>query len=299
MSTCHHVRFRALGSPCQLHLYGDAVRVQQTVVRVRDWLRTFEQTYSRFRTDSLLARINDHAGSDWVCDDTTAALIQYGHALWEQSDGLFDLTSGVLSRCWDFHGHQLPDPGRLREALSRCGWAHVRWAPPVLHMPEGFALDFGGIGKEYAVDVVVNLCREQGIEHGLVDFGGDIGVIGPHPDGTAWRIGIRHPRQPDRPCLHLELEAGAIATSGDYERYLEVEGVRYCHILNPKTGWPPSTWASMTVIAGSCLIAGSLATVAMLREADAPGWLNDTGLPWLGIRPDLSRAGPLADQSSR
>ncbi|RMF16811.1 MAG: FAD:protein FMN transferase [Gammaproteobacteria bacterium] len=297
--TLHHFRFQALGSPCQLHLYGEPARVRSLADACERWVRAFERTYSRFCSDSLLSQLNAAAGTDWLCDAQTAALIHYGDTLWHQSDGLFDLTAGALARCWDFRSGRLPDPDRLAAAKALCGWEKVRWESPALRLPEGAALDFGGIGKEYAVDAVANQCREAGVMHGLVDFGGDIAVIGPHPNGAPWKIGIRHPRAPQKPILHLSLGEGAIATSGDYERFMEVDGRRYCHILNPKTGYPPNYWASMTVIAGSCLIAGSLATVGMLREAGAGPWLDETGLPWLGIRTDLSQRGPLADQSSR
>ena len=99
-------------------------------------------------------------------------------------------------------------------------------------------IDFGGIGKEYAADRVATICLEHGLRHGLVNLGGDIRAIGPQADGTPWRVGIRHPRVQDAAIAGFDLAAGALATSGDYERYFEIDGKRYCHILNPTTGMP-------------------------------------------------------------
>ena len=108
--------------------------------------------------------------------------------------------------------------------------------------------------------------------HGFVDLGGDIRVIGPQPDGQPWRIGIRDPRDGEAVVAEVALHDGALATSGDYERFIEVEGVRYCHILDPRTGWPARGLSSVTVITERCPVAGSLATSAMLSGGRvAPG----------------------------
>jgi thiamine biosynthesis lipoprotein len=143
-------------------------------------------------------------------------------------------------------------------------------------------IDFGGIGKEYAADRTMAAAFDAGIRHGFVNLGGDIRVIGPQPDGRPWRIGIRHPRDPERTIAHLELREGALATSGDYERFFDFEGRRYCHILNPKTGWPPEdSPQSVSVLAPLCTVAGSCSTIAMLHGERAAGYLHAQGLPFL------------------
>ena len=144
-------------------------------------------------------------------------------------------------------------------------------------------LDFGGLGKEYAADRAAEVCADLGMRHGLIDLGGDIRVVGPQPDGLPWRIGIRHPRDADRLAAEIALPGGALATSGDYERFIEVDGRRYCHILDPKTGWPAQGLSSVTVISDRCLVAGSLSTAAMLKGPAGAAWLHGLGVRHLVI----------------
>jgi len=158
----------------------------------------------------------------------------------------------------------------------------------------GMALDFGGIVKEYAVDRAAVLCGEAGFEHGLVDLGGDIRIVGPHPGGAPWTVGIRHPRRPDEVVGSVDLARGAIATSGDYERFVEIDGERYGHIVSPGTGVPVPALASVTAIADECVVAGSATTIAMLMEVRGPAWLAELGLPHLFIDQALRVGGTLS-----
>ena len=152
----------------------------------------------------------------------------------------------------------------------------------------------GGIGKEYAADRAVSMAKAAGVEHGFVNFGGDIRVIGPRPDGRPWRAGIVHPRATDRTIAHVELTEGGLATSGDYERFFEYEGRRYCHILNPRTGWPVEGPQSVSVLAPLCVVAGSCATIAMLHGDEAEAYLKEQRLPYLIVDRggDVHRSAP-------
>ena len=144
-------------------------------------------------------------------------------------------------------------------------------------------IDFGGVVKEYAVDRAASLCFDAGIRHGLVNLGGDIKIIGPHPDGSPWRIAIRHPRQSGGILQALLLRSGALASSGDYERCIVLDGVRYGHVLNPKTGWPVNYMAAVSVIGEFCVVAGSASTIGMLKGEAGPDWLSSLGLPHLWV----------------
>nr|WP_306306195.1 FAD:protein FMN transferase [Methylomonas koyamae] len=144
-------------------------------------------------------------------------------------------------------------------------------------------IDFGGVVKEYAADRAAALCQAHGIRHGLVNLGGDIKVVGPRADGSPWQIGIRHPHRSGGLLDTLALAAGAVASSGDYERCITLDGVRYGHVLNPRTGWPVRHLAAVTVIAEFCVVAGSASTIAMLKEEDGPAWLTDLQLPHLWV----------------
>jgi FAD:protein FMN transferase len=279
--------FKAMGSPCDIQLYArnsdEAKRVSD--LAIADVLR-LEARYSRYRDDSFLSVINRVAasGGSITVDDETAGLLNYAVTCHEQSDGLFDITSGILRRAWNFKSGSLPDESQIQSLLDKVGWHKLRWNSPVLEFPTaGMEIDFGGVVKEYAVDRLATLCREAGIHHGFVNLGGDIRIIGPHPDGRSWRIGIQHPRKKETAIEAIELSRGAVASSGDYERCITVNGVRYGHILNPITGWPVRKLAAVSVVGDFCVVAGSASTIAMLKEEGGPAWLEALGLPHLWV----------------
>lgn len=281
-------RFRAMGSPCELHLWATS-REQASAVadRARAEIDRLERKYSRYREDSLASRINRSAGSACgLCvDEETAALLDFADTAHRESDGRFDATSGVLRRVWDFRSGRLPAAQAVRETLRLVGWSKIRWERPHLTLPvEGMELDWGGFVKEYAADRVAELCRDAGLAHGLIDLGGDLAVVGPHPDGSPWLVGIRDPRDPERAMARVALDRGGLATSGDYERFMIVDGVRYAHILDPRTGESfRGGPASVSVTADHCLIAGVTSTIAMLHpERDSERFLAELGLPHLG-----------------
>jgi thiamine biosynthesis lipoprotein len=146
-------------------------------------------------------------------------------------------------------------------------------------------IDFGGIGKEYAADRAGTALIERGALHGLVNLGGDVRVIGPAPDISPWRIAIQNPRgKPGETLARLDVAQGAVATSGDYERYFVVNGRRYCHVLDPRTGWPVDAWQSVSVVAPLAVAAGACATVAMLHSVtDGLEFLQSQGVRYLAI----------------
>jgi len=289
--------FRAMAAEHEIQLAApDIDRARRAAdAAIADVMR-IEAKYSRYRDDSVTSRINGAAGGEEVAIDAeTAALLRYADECYGLSGGLFDITSGVLRRVWDFRRDPpvLPTPAELASAVALVGWREVEWTAKAIRLPRaGMQIDFGGIGKEYAADRVATICLEHGMRHGLVNLGGDIRAIGPQADGTPWRVGIRHPRVQDAAVAGFDLTAGALATSGDYERYFEIAGQRYCHILNPKTGMPVRYWQSVSVVSPLCVVAGSCATIAMLLEADAPAFLESQGVQWLGIEADGSLRRP-------
>lgn len=276
-----------MGSPCEFRFYADEpARAESAFASARAELERLEQKYSRYRDDSITSRINRSAGdaSGVEVDAETAGLLDYAAQAFEQSDGLFDITSGVLRQVWDFKSGKLPAQSKIDQVLQRVGWQRVQWRSPRLVLPvRGMELDFGGYVKEYAADAAARVARTQGIAHGLIELGGDICIIGPHPDGSAWRVGVRHPQAPAAAMAAVDLREGAIASSGDYERYMDVGGRRYCHILNPKTGWPVMGLMAVSVIAPQCLIAGTASTIAMLKGEAGPDWLRELDLPWFAV----------------
>jgi thiamine biosynthesis lipoprotein len=301
----HATPFRAMGTPCEIRLAAAGVAEAEDLAQAAiAEVARLEARYSRYREDSDLSAINRAAaaGGSIAVDAETAALLDYADACHRQSGGLFDISSGILRRAWRFgaDGGRLPEPAQVQALLQHVGWQRVDWqrvhAPTrLLRFPvPGMELDFGGIVKEYAVDRVAALLQGAGVAHGFVNLGGDVRALGPQPDGSPWRIGIRHPRQAGALLITLELSTGALASSGDYERCIVAGGRRYGHILDPRSGWPVRRMAAASVVAPLCVVAGSAATIAMLQDEGGPAWLQALGLPCLWMDVDGRCGGSLA-----
>lgn len=275
--------WQAMGSPCEVQFFAsersEVARIVQAAV---DEVERLEQLYSRYRPDSFLSAINEAAsgGNSIEVDAETALLLDYADTCFRESSGLFDISSGILRRAWDFKAGKMAMSEELAAILPRVGWDKVDWRSPNLSfLAPGMELDLGGVVKEYAVDRLAALLPDYGVESGVINLGGDVRVLGPRPFGEPWRVGIRHHRVRDGVASLVEIERGALASSGDYERCIVVDGVHYGHILNPKTGWPATELAAVSVIAPLCLVAGSAATIAMLKDDGGIEWLHELGLP--------------------
>ncbi|MEN9628590.1 MAG: hypothetical protein RJA10_1817 [Pseudomonadota bacterium] len=300
--TLHRETFSAMGSPCELLLAPagpiDLHRAARAVVLD---IQRLEQRYSRYRHDSDLAALNRvaAAGGSTTVDDETAALLDYAAACHAQSGGRFDITSGLLRQVWRWGSGQLPTREAVAELLPRIGWQHVVWQRPHLRFTvPGMELDFGGIVKEYAADRAAAWLLDAGVQHGLVNLGGDVRALGPQPGGEPWRVGVRHPQRPGGLLATVALHQGALASSGDYERCIVVDGVRHGHILDPRTGWPVQGLAAVSVAAPLAVVAGSATTIAMLMGPDGPAWLAQSGLPHLWVAVDGRSGGPLLNDAA-
>ncbi len=283
----YHFPFSAMGSSCEIKIYcQDKTSAQQIADKVIADVKRIEQRYSRYRDDSILSEINRVAdkGGSIAVDEETAALLNYANTCYQQSAGLFDITSGVLRKAWDFKSQTIPKQAEIKKILKTVGWKKVKVTSSSISFAiSGMQLDFGGIGKEYAVDRAANICWQQGIKHGLVNLGGDIKIIGPHPGSKPWKVGVRHPRKAGEMLTQIPVYLGAVASSGDYERCIVINGKRYGHVLNPRTGWPVSGLVSVTVLSEQCVIAGSACTIAMLMEQQGKNWLKRLGLKHIWI----------------
>jgi thiamine biosynthesis lipoprotein len=272
-----------MASPCEVLVESDDRRDARRVLSiVAAEARRIEAKFSRYRSDSVVSRINRCDG-DVEVDDETARLLDYAGKLFELSGGKFDVTSGVLSRAWTFDGSdRVPDERAVEDARRHVGWQRVRWRNGRVALEPGMEIDFGGIGKEYAVDAASLLAaRAFPALSCLVNFGGDLAVSVPRNDGAAWRVGIEEVRGGNGANAKgvIRLVRGGLATSGDARRFLLKDGVRYSHILDPATGWPArDAPRSVTVAAGTCTDAGMLATFAMLEGRGAERFLSAQGV---------------------
>jgi thiamine biosynthesis lipoprotein len=277
-----HYPFSAMGSPCELQFYAENEVVAQKVAqKIISDIKRLECKYSRYRSDSFLSKINQVAalGGSLSIDEETAGLLNYAQTCYTLSDGLFDITSGILRQAWQFDTLVLPDDKIIQSLLKKIGWQKLQVENSILSFLQAeMELDFGGIVKEYAADRASILCLNAGILHGIINLGGDIKIIGAHPDGKPWRVGIQHPRDKTKIWKVVKLKRGALASSGDYERCMVIDGVRYGHILNPKTGYPVRHLAAVSVVADLCVVAGSAATIAILKEKEGEKWLKSLGL---------------------
>jgi FAD:protein FMN transferase len=279
----HAVRFHALGCPCEVLAQEgpDTLAILGDAAAREAW--RIERKFSRYRDDSATSMIHDARGARMVVDEETAALLDFARHCYVLSEGLFDITSGVLRRVWTFDGSdRVPERSAVERVLPLVGFSKLHWQSPLLQLPEGMELDFGGIGKEYAVDRAFSLLQTLTQAPFLVNFGGDLRAS-TAPSHGPWQVGVERPGLEGEALLMLELSSGALATSGDSHRFLIKDGVRYGHVLDPRTGWPVSGGPrSVTVAAASCTEAGMWATLALLKGAEARSFLQSQRRPhWI------------------
>lgn len=273
--------FDAMASPCQLLLDpAPRERAEELLDLAAREARRIERKFSRYREDSVVHAVNAGAGAPVRVDEETARLLDFADRCYRLSGGRFDITSGVLRRAWVFDGSdRLPSAEKVERLRPLVGWERARWSPPEITLAPGMEIDLGGIGKEYAVDRILSLLVERFDSAVLVNLGGDLRASGPRASGAAWVVGIEDPSAEGVPVRSIDLRRGALATSGDARRFLEKDGTRYGHILDPLTGWPVAgAPRSVTVLADMCTEAGFLATLAMLHGLEAERFLETQGV---------------------
>lgn len=272
--------FFAMASPCELLFETKRFTEHQVISLANiayDEAKRIEYKFSRYRDDNVIFSLNNAAGKSIRVDDETMRMLAYANQLYQLSDGMFDITSGVLRRVWCFDGgDKLPDKNAISKILPLIGWDKIKRNDDMITLPQSMEIDLGGIGKEYAVDRTVKLLRSKTKESFLVNYGGDLYASGSRSDGKPWRVGLDDPANTGKKSLvDFELSRGGVATSGDARRFLFRDGVRYSHILNPRTGWPiKNAPHGVTVIASTCTEAGMLATFSMLKGAKAEAFLQ-------------------------
>jgi thiamine biosynthesis lipoprotein len=279
--------FRAMGSPCAFRFFAKSAWEGETVAGLAlDEVRRVEAKYSRYSNESFLSHINRHAnrGEAVEIDAETGRLLDFALTCFKRSGGLFDITAGVLRQAYDFRSHKRRGEVDLNAMLAVTGLEKLSWDASRLEFTvAGMQLDLGGVAKEYAADRAAAIFRENGLPSCLVDLGGDMTAAGPPADAAAWIIGIRDPRFEDELLASLHLRKGAIATSGDYENYVDIDGERHGHFINPKTGLPAIGMSSVTALASNCMAAGAAATIAMLLGENGIGWLSQRQIPFCSL----------------
>ena len=271
-------RFAAMASPCEvlIETQDPMLANHLTSVAYKETKR-IEEKFSRYLPNNLMANINHSEGKPVAINDEVFRLLEFANSCFGLSEGMFDITSGVLRKAWKFDGSDnIPIPKAVKALMPYIGWQKVKYDQSSITLAKGMELDFGGIGKEYAVDCVAKLCAESAPRISVVvNFGGDIQVTRPRHKNRPWHIGIESPEDAEATKV-LKITSGGLATSGDARRYLLKDGKRFSHILNPETGYPiENAPRSVTVAAPHCIQAGLLATLALLQGAKAEAFLDD------------------------
>jgi thiamine biosynthesis lipoprotein len=281
------IQFDAMASACEIIVeIDDQLLANKIGKAVSEEVWRIEDKYSRYNPESLCSQINQSNGKPITIDDETFALLNFADTFYQLSDGVFDLTAGVLRKVWIFDcSDKVPSNKSIAKTMGNVGWQKVKYDDKKIILLKDMELDFGGIGKEYAVDrslLLINALTKQPV---LVNLGGDLATNAARKNGEPWQVGVEHPGFVDKKTMVVSLFKGALATSGDAKRFLLKNGKRYSHILNAKTGWPiDNAPRSITVSAPKCIQAGLLATLALMQGDNAEQFLSEQEIKHWAIR---------------
>jgi FAD:protein FMN transferase len=246
-------------------------RAEKAIDRAFAEVKRLGDLLNFYSEESELAKINRSAGiSDVKVSPETLGVIEKAVSASENTGGAFDITIGPEIILWDFAEKRKPDEATIKERLSLVNYQSIvidREKSTIFLMKRGMLIDLGGIAKGYIADRAVEQLKKEGTVSGIVAVAGDIRAFGDKPDRRPWRVGIRNPRQSgsdDEIMAMIELRDMAISTAGDYERFFIVDGNRYHHILDPKTGHPAKACRSVSVIAGEGVSADSYSTAVFI-----------------------------------
>jgi thiamine biosynthesis lipoprotein len=263
------VTFGAMGTEVVLEAQGlpdgelDGPALEAALAAARAEFERVEDLMTSWR-DSPLVRMNDGAdGTPRPVPDELARLVERALTVARLSGGAFDPTFASVGKLWDFKADPpvLPDDARITEALGAVGWGKVRVdvERSTVAMPAGTRLGLGGIAKGYGVDRAMAVLMEHRVAHGIVNAGGDLKALG-DDHGEPWTVAIKHPRDRERAIAVVPVSNVCLVTSGDYERFFELDGERFHHILDPRTGRPATGCMSATVTAPDAALADAVAT---------------------------------------
>jgi len=285
--TYSKIAFDAMASPCEVLVRSldagfcdDLAKViYQKTIRIQD-------KYSRYIKGNLVDKMNNSNGKPVVIDQETFNLLEYAKNLYELSEGKFDITSGILRKIWTFTPDSKPPTiEEINSLLPKVGFEQLQYDQDKFNMPREMQIDFGGIGKEYAVDQVTQaiypLCKKNDSSF-LVNFGGDLSAVKFNQDDPAWLVGVEPVKTFNKSNSVIKIEHGCVATSGNTRRFLKYKGKCYGHLLNPKTGYPiDDAPRSITAFANSCVLAGSYCSLAMFQGKGAEKFLKEQSIKYI------------------
>lgn len=268
-----------LGALCEIKFCYVNERSAREIIDVIDLeLVTLDSLLSYFSEKSLVSTLNRNgrvkAPSDIIY------LLSLSDSLSRLTDGSFDVTVAPLLEAWGFYKRTLniPDTTEIKETKKLVDYRKIQIKRDSIIIPEGMKIDLGGIAQGYAADRVALILRQRHVKSAIINIGGEVVVIGRSPAGRPWRIGIQNPRG-EGVIETVELEDISVSTSGDYEKYFLINGKRYPHIINPKTGFPALDFVSVTIFAREATFADAIATaVATMKTATGIKFLDSLGI---------------------
>ena len=255
--------FYAMDTAMNIRAYGS--NAQDAVNQCVRYINQLEQDISRTREDSDIYALN-HAQGDWVeLSEQTTDVLEQALRLAEETEGCFDPTIAPLSDLWGIgtEDARIPAQAEIDTALELVNYQNLQMNGTSAALPEGACIDLGGIGKGYAADQVAQILRDAGVERAVITLGGNIYVLGEKEDGVPWTIGITDPDSAGDYFATLQVSDTSVVTSGDYERYFEQDGERYCHIFDPETGWPAQTDLRSVTVVSECSTDADAYTTAL------------------------------------
>ena len=242
---------------------------EKLLAACEDEVRRLEALFSVTAETSEIARLNETGEA--TLSDETAQVLRFALEEAELTGGALDVTLYPVVRAWGFTtgDYRVPDDAEIAAQLARVGWTQVGLDGNVARVPEGVMVDLGAVAKGYASDRLAALLRAHGVGSALIDLGGNICCVGAKRDGSAWRIGVQDPANAEKLLGTITVDSGtAIATSGDYQRYYEVNGIRYHHILDPRTGWPARQAHAVTVVTRSATLSDYYSTMLFVMPRE-------------------------------
>lgn len=238
--------------------------LSKTMDKTFELIKMYDNKFSYYNKTSELYRINENPDNVVVIDKEFKDILSLCKKIYYDSDSLYDVSVGQLTDIWDFDKALIPSSEQISKAQELSGFNKISIHNKLLKREPGIKINLGSISKGYIVDKAIEYMKKHNIEEGYINAGGDIRVFSKSHNPI--RIGIQHPRIANDIIATVELENKAIVTSGDYERFFEVDGVRYHHIINPKTGFPAKKTISVTVIADNATLADGLSTALFVME---------------------------------
>ncbi|WP_246222905.1 FAD:protein FMN transferase [Draconibacterium halophilum] len=237
-------------------------------------IKRIEKLISSWDANSETSAINNNAGVQPVkVSPELFALIERAIRISELTDGAFDISYASMDRIWQFDGSMtvMPSEETIAASVAKVGFKNIvldKSASTVFLKKEGMKIGFGAIGKGYAADKAKALLMEKGVSAGIINASGDMNTWGKQPDGTYWKVAITNPMNKDKAFALLPIKNSAVVTSGDYEKFVKFNGIRYTHIIDPRTGYPAHGIISATVFAPKAELADALATSVFVMGID-------------------------------